>query len=156
MEAGGFTSFKQMVTVTVGAKVGLDVALSVGESSTIIEVSEPAVQVNTETQTLSTTVSQTELRELPTLTRNPYSLVALSGNASDAGAGGRGVGFAINGQRESSTNVLLDGSANNNEFSAGVGQQVPLDSVQEFSILRSLVSSPTTLLRNSGALRVEW
>jgi outer membrane receptor protein involved in Fe transport len=62
-------------------------------------------------------------------------LVATSGNVSDAGAGGRGVGFAINGQRESGTNVLLDGAANNNEFTAGVGQSVPLDSIQEFSIL---------------------
>ncbi|MBV9406699.1 MAG: TonB-dependent receptor, partial [Acidobacteriaceae bacterium] len=45
------------------------------------------------------------------------------------------VGFAINGQRSESTNVLLDGAANNNEFTASVGQAVPLDSVQEFSVL---------------------
>ena len=135
VEDSGFATFKQKLIVNVGAKVGVDVKLQIGQSTTVVEVTEAAVQVNTQTQTLSTTVSQTELRELPTLTRNPYALVALSGNASDAGAGGRGVGFAINGQRESSTNVLLDGAANNDEFSAGVGQQVPLDSVQEFSVL---------------------
>ena len=55
----------------------------------------------------------------------------VSGNTPD----GRGVGYAINGQRASSTNVLLDGIANNDEFGAGVGQSVPLDSVQEFSVL---------------------
>ena len=49
----------------------------------------------------------------------------------------RGAGVAINGQRESSTNILLDGASNNDEFSGNIGQQVPLDAVQEFSVLTS-------------------
>ena len=52
----------------------------------------------------------------------------------------RGVGYAINGQRTSSVNVLLDGSANNDEFTSAVGQSVPLDSVQEFSVVTSSFS----------------
>ncbi len=132
----GFTTFQQKVIVAVGTKVGLDVKLQVGQTGTVVQVTESAVKVNTETQTLSTVVDTQQLVELPTLTRNPYALVAISGNVSDAGAGGRGVmGFAINGQRQASTNVLLDGAANNDEFTASVGQAVPLDSVQEFSIL---------------------
>ena len=134
-EAPGFTTLQKGVEVTVGSRVALDLQLQVGQTGTTIEVAETATTVNTETQTLSSTLGQTELRELPTLTRDPYALVATSGNMSDAGAGGRGVGFAINGQRESGTNVLLDGSANNNEFNAGVGQSVPLDAIQEFSVL---------------------
>ena len=134
-EVSGFATLQQAVTVTVGGRVGLDLQLQVGATGTTIEVAENATTVNVATQTLSYTVDQTQLRELPTLTRSPYSLVAAAGNVSDAGAGGRGVGFAINGQRESGTNVLLDGSANNNEFNAGVGQSVPLDSIQEFSVL---------------------
>ena len=133
--ASGFVQIQQHVSATVGAKLALDLHLEVGKASTVVEVNAAAIQVNTETQTLSTVVDQTELRELPTLTRNPYSLVAISGNASDGGAMARGVGYAINGQRESSTNVLLDGAANNDEFTTGPGQSVPLDSIQEFSIL---------------------
>ena len=133
--APGFVQVQQRVTLTVGAKQALDLRLTVGQASTIVEVNASALQVNTETQTLSTVVDQNELRELPTLTRNPYALVAISGNASDGGSMLRGVGFAINGQRESSTNVLLDGAANNDEFNTGPGQSVPLDSIQEFSIL---------------------
>ena len=133
--ASGFVQVQQRVTTTVGAKTALDLHLEVGKASTVVEVTSAPVQVNTETQTLSTVVDQTELRELPTLTRNPYALVAVSGNVSDGGVMNRGVGFAINGQRESSTNVLLDGAANNDEFTTGPGQSVPLDSIQEFSIL---------------------
>ncbi len=123
------------MVVVVGSKIGLDVKLQLGQTGTTVEVTESTVQVNTENQTLSTVVSQRQLNELPTLTRNPYALVAISGNASDDSVGGRGVGFAINGQRPESTNVLLDGAANNDEFGATVGQAVPLDSVQEFSLI---------------------
>ena len=135
VDASGFATQERRINVAVGSRVGLDVQLQVGQTGTTIEVAEAATTVNTETQTLSSTVNESQLRELPTLTRNPYDLVATSGNVSDAGAGNRGVGFSINGQRESGTNVLLDGAANNNEFGAGVGQSVPLDSIQEFSIL---------------------
>jgi outer membrane receptor protein involved in Fe transport len=135
VDTPGFSTFKQNVQVTVGSTVGLDVRMQVGQANTVVQVTESSVAVNTETQTLSTTVTTKQLTDLPTLTRNPYALVALSGNASDAGAGNRGVGFAINGQREDSTNVLLDGAANNDEFNASVGQQVPLDAVQELSVL---------------------
>ena len=46
-------------------------------------------------------------------------------------------GVAINGLRATSTNLLLDGVPNNNEFAGDVGIRVPLDSVGEFSILTS-------------------
>ncbi len=128
--AQGFATFKQQVVLTVGGKAGIDARLELGQTGTVVEVSGAAVAVNTETQTLSTVVSSKQVTELPTLTRNPYALVAISGNASDDNAGGRGVGFAINGQRAESTNILLDGAANNDEFTASVGQAVPLDSVQ--------------------------
>jgi outer membrane receptor protein involved in Fe transport len=53
----------------------------------------------------------------------------------------RGTGYNINGQRSASTNILLDGSANNDEFTATVGQAVPLDSVQEFSVVTNNFSA---------------
>jgi len=130
VEESVFTTSKQTFAITVGEKLGLDVQLKVGQSETVVEVNEAVSPVNTETQTMSTAVSQTQQRELPTITRDPYALVALSGNVSNGGAGTRGVMYAIDGQRESSTNVLLDGAANNNDFSATVGQSVPLDSLQ--------------------------
>jgi len=135
--AQGFTQSQQRVTVTVGARIGQDFQLQVGTSTTIVEVSAAVTTVNTETQTLSQVVTENYIKELPNLTRNPYQFVALSGNASDSGMGTRGAGFSINGQREASTNLLLDGASNNDEFTGAIGQQVPLDSIQEFSVLTS-------------------
>ena len=135
--AEGFGQSQQHVTVTVGARIGQDFQLTVGGATTIVEVSAAASTVNTESQTLSQVVNENYIKELPNLTRNPYQFVALAGNVTDTGMGTRGAGFSINGQRESSTNLLLDGASNNDEFAGNIGQQVPLDSIQEFSVLTS-------------------
>jgi len=143
VEMPGFNSAKKQVVVPVGGVANLDFSLTVGAIQTTVVVSEQAVQVDTETQTLANIVTTKQVLDLPTLTRNPYDLVAIAGNASpidprDIAAGAnRGVGFNINGQRSSSTNVLLDGADNNDTFTASVGQSVPLDSVQEFSVVSS-------------------
>jgi hypothetical protein len=137
--APGFSAYKSRVSVAVGAKVGLDVKMEVGKSTTVVEVTETAaaVQVNKETQTITQILSTAQLNELPTVSRNPYALVVTSGNVSEDDPSGRGVGVAINGLRSAGTNVLLDGVANNDEFVAGVGQMVPIDSVQEMGITTS-------------------
>lgn len=137
VSAQGFSTRKQTVTVGVGARVGADFRLEVGTAATVVEVAAGAVQVNTETQTLGSTIDTQQVVELPSLTRNPYDFVATVPNVSPADPSGRGVGYAINGMRAAGTNVMLDGVPNNDEFTATVGQQVPLDSVQEYSVLTS-------------------
>jgi outer membrane receptor protein involved in Fe transport len=139
----GFNTAKKQIAVTVGGAITVDFPLTVGAAPTTVVVSDTAMQVNIESQNLSNVITTKQILDLPTLTRNPYDLVAISGNASpidprDVAAGAnRGVGFSLNGQRSSSTNVLLDGADNNDTYTANVGQSVPLDSVQEFSVVTS-------------------
>jgi outer membrane receptor protein involved in Fe transport len=135
--ANGFAQMDRKVKVAVGTRVGQDFKLELASATATVDITEGSVQINTETQTLSQVITQNEIRELPNLTRNPYQFVALAGNVSDAGLGTRGAGVSINGQRESSTNILLDGGSNNDEYNGNIGQQIPLDAVQEFSVLTS-------------------
>ena len=135
VESTGFAKSQRTVVVAVGTRLGQDIKLALATTTTEVEVTGNYAGLNTETQTLGQVVTESEIRELPNLTRNAYQFVALAGNVSDVGMGTRGAGFSINGQRESSTNILLDGASNNDEFTSGIGQQVPLDSVQEFSVL---------------------
>ncbi|HEX4230182.1 MAG TPA: carboxypeptidase regulatory-like domain-containing protein [Bryobacteraceae bacterium] len=140
----GFSTFKSRVTVAVGTKVGLDVKLQLGQTGTVVQVSESAVVVNTETQTIQQTLSTRQLTQLPSLNRNPYtSFVITAGNVSEDDPSGRGVGVAINGLRSAGTNVLLDGVANNDEFDGTYGQTVPLDSVEEVGIETSNFTAET-------------
>ena len=137
LSASGFSTQKKRVTVDVGAAVTMDAKMEVGQTSTTVEVNAGAVQVNTESQMVSNTISTQQVTELPSLTRNPYDFVATVPNVTSDVQSGRGVGYAVNGMRSSSTNVMLDGVANNDDFTATVGQQVPLDSVQEYQVVTS-------------------
>jgi outer membrane receptor protein involved in Fe transport len=141
-ELSGFSKKQIRTTVSVGATVAVNVQMQVGQQSEVVTVvGETQAAINTSTQDIATTVTETQLRELPTITRNAYDLVQLSGQASYDAESARGTGYAINGARSASTNILLDGSANNDEFTSTVGQAVPLDSVQEFSVITSNFSA---------------
>jgi outer membrane receptor protein involved in Fe transport len=141
----GFSTKQIKVTLPVGATIDVDASLQVGEQTEIVNVVGETELINTTTQDIATNVDERQIRELPTITRNPYDLVQLSGNVNDSayvdGGSQRGVLYSINGQRAASTNVLLDGSANNDEFTAGVGQDVPLEAVQEFTVITSNFSA---------------
>lgn len=126
------------VEVTVDSRIEVNLTLQVGLTSTVIEVvGEGGAVVNTESSEISTTVTAGPMTELPTLNRNPYSLAVIAPTVSEDDPSGRGVGVSMNGQRSAGTNVLLDGAANNDEFTASVGQQVPMDSLEELSIVTS-------------------
>jgi hypothetical protein len=138
VSASGFESVARKVDVPVGGTLDASVQLKIGNATTTVEVvgTTDANSVNTENQTMSQTITEQQLTELPTSpTRNPYALVATSGNVTEDMQSARGAGFAINGQRSASTDILLDGAENVDTFTASVGQPVPLDSVQEFSVL---------------------
>jgi outer membrane receptor protein involved in Fe transport len=138
VEAQGFEKFERVVTVNVSTNIDISPSLVVGATSTVVEVSATSadVAVNTENQTISTVITSNDLENLPTTAdRNPYALVANSNNVTEDSNSNRGAGFSINGQRSASTSILLDGAENVDAYTAQVGQPVPLDSVQEFSVL---------------------
>lgn len=141
-QGASFAASTQRVEVSTGARVSLETKLGIQQlAGEVNVVAQGGVEVNTTTQELSDVVSGTQIRELPTLTRNAYDLVGISGNVNPDNASGRGTGFSINGQRSSSTNILLDGGENVDNFTAVVGQNIPLDAVQEFRVITSNFSA---------------
>lgn len=139
----GFGVFKQSVAVSPGGRAAMDVKLEAkGAGETIEVVAHSDVAVDTQTSAISQTVNQTQVSQLPSLTRDPYDFVQTMGNVnqdSASGTGGsdqvvRGAGVSINGQRSSSTDALLDGGENVDLYTTKVGQAVPLDSVSEYSV----------------------
>jgi|KBSMisStaDraftv2_1062788.scaffolds.fasta_scaffold01084_14 outer membrane receptor protein involved in Fe transport len=142
----GFKTATQRVQVTVGAAATVDSKLELGALTETVAVTAAPTTINISNAEVATTVREEQIRELPTLTRNPYDLVALAGNVTERppdtpSTSRRGTGFSLNGLRASGTNILLDGGANNNEFNTIVGQEVPLDSVQEFSVVSNNFSA---------------
>ena len=152
VQGGNFKASNQRVQVTIGSKVSVDTQLALTEvtGETVSVIASEGVEVNTQTAEVSNIVTGTQIRELPTLTRNPYDLIGLANNVSNddpgpavpgVGVSGRGAGFNINGLRAASTNVLLDGVDNNNVYYASLGQNIPLDAVGEFRVVTSNFSA---------------
>lgn len=152
VQAGNFKPSNQRVQVTIGSKVSVDTQLALTEvvGASVSVIASEGVEVNTQTAEVSNIVTGTQIRELPTLTRNPYDLIGLANNVSNddpgpavpgVGVSGRGAGFNINGLRAASTNVLLDGVDNNNVYYAALGQNIPLDAVGEFRVITSNFSA---------------
>ena len=152
VQGGNFKASNQRVQVTIGSKVSVDTQLALTEvtGETVSVIASDGVEVNTQTAEVSNIVTGTQIRELPTLTRNPYDLIGIANNVSNddpgpavpgVGVSGRGAGFNINGQRAASTNVLLDGVDNNNVYYAALGQNIPLDAVGEFRVVTSNFSA---------------
>ncbi|MGH9839017.1 MAG: carboxypeptidase regulatory-like domain-containing protein, partial [Blastocatellia bacterium] len=137
--ANGFLPGVRKFQVTVGTRNVLNFALKVApanatpDAPVAIESSDLAVEQSS--QTLATLVTQKQIRDLPTLTRNPYDLVLLAGNVAPLDPARRSSEVAINGQRAASINFLQDGQVNNSQFAGRAGQRVPLESVQEFSVV---------------------
>src|SRR5258705_5120199 len=150
----GFSDYKVRVQVTVGSFVTVNAQLSVSAVTGSIEVvGAGGTEINTQSQEVSQSISPNMVQTLPSLTRNPYDFVALAGNVSGgdrsmatnnpqlASGGGqntvgyRGIGFSINGQRQTGTEILVDGVENVNVFDATIGLLIPQDAVQEFRVI---------------------
>lgn len=154
LASGGFGAYTGKAEVTVGGRLTLDVRLQPSASMETVNVTgEAGVAVNTQTQEVSQVVNTQQVAQLPSLTRNPYDFVTIAGNISagdkvtssgatsttgDQNGTTRGVGFSLNGQRSTGTEILLDGVENNDTYLTGPALlQIPIDSVQEYRVITS-------------------
>lgn len=152
--ASGFASATQDVSVTVGSTntVSAKLAVSGGKTEVVVNADNFA-GVQLEKAEVSSVLETEQIQSLPTLDRNPYNLVAFSGNLSaDPTAQSRGVGFNISGSRSTSVDILLDGAENTDLYAVGIGQTVPLDATSEIRIVTS--TSGAEYGRGAGAVNV--
>ncbi len=153
----GFTTAVSKVTLSVGAKQELNIALAVGETNTTVEVAATAQQIELTSSTVSDEVSSTTMRELPLNGRDWASLAQLEPGVVEArthldvshvgGGGGRGFGdqLSIGGGRPTQNSYRLDGVVVNDYSNAGpgsvLGKNLGVDGIQEFTVLTSNYSA---------------
>ena len=91
VQSASFERYTAKVQITVGSHLTLDPKLSVSGAATQVEVlGEGGTEVNTQTQDLSQVISEEQVSQLPSLSRNPYDFVALAGNISSGDNSSRG------------------------------------------------------------------
>jgi outer membrane receptor for ferrienterochelin and colicin len=137
VEAPGFkTVSNNGVTANAGTISHVDFKLQIGKTSEVIEVTGAMSDVNTEDSKLATTVSSTQINNLPLNGRNVFDLMQLSAGAVNV----QGVDFenghdtVVNGLREDFNGFLVNGVSN--KGLSGGAVNVPIeDSVEEFQQL---------------------
>src|SRR5438034_2732616 len=151
--APGFSTAVAKLTLTVGQKQELNLALMVGTLSEAVEVTSAAPLVDLASSTISGNVSATTLRELPLNGRDWASLAALQPGVAfvrthplgTQASRGLGIHMTISGGRPTQNSYRLDGAVVNDYSNAGpgsvLGQNLGVDAIQEFSVLTSNYSA---------------
>ncbi len=150
-EAPGFASAEaKNITVSVGGRQHIDLTLNVGQASaTTVEVSDVALQLETETSERGETISGYQTEALPLVSRNYSDLLALVTGSRQAPTEQtttavtslvRAGSYNINGLRSMFNNFLLDGMDNNayGESNQGFDNQIiqpTPDAVAQFQVV---------------------
>ena len=150
--------------VAVGGRQRIDLTLTVGKAdATTVEVSDVALQVETETSERGQTISGYQTEALPLVSRNFSDLLALVTGSRQAPTAAttssisslvREGAYNVNGQRSMFNNYLLDGMDNNayGESNQGFDNQIIAiapDSVAQFNVVTNNESAEYG--RSSGA-----
>lgn len=149
-EHSGFsTAVADNVTVSVGARQRIDLTLQVGKNSTTVEVSDVALELQTESSENGENVTGYQTAAFPLVSRNYSDLLALVPGSRQAPTEAmtssvdslvRAGSYNVNGQRSMFNNFLLDGLDNNayGESNQGFDNQIiaiPPDSVAQWDVV---------------------
>jgi Carboxypeptidase regulatory-like domain/TonB dependent receptor len=142
-EAPGFKSISNNnVVLNAGVIAHVDFKMQIGKTSEVVEVTGEIATVNTEDSKLSTTVTSTQISNLPLNGHNVYDLMQLAPGAVNV----TGVDFenghntVVNGVREDFNGFLING-VSNKDLSGGVNNVPIQDTVAEFQQLQLNVSA---------------
>jgi outer membrane receptor protein involved in Fe transport len=143
VEAQGFRPYKlENVAVDPSRTVDLRaITLTLAPTATSVEVSASVQTVQTTSTEISNTVTMDQIRRLPVGDRDPLAFIA-----TQAGVASTQFSVNINGQRESFSNVTLDGVNIQDNYLRDNGLSFTpnlllLDQVQEFTVTTALSSS---------------
>ena len=163
-ERSGFnTAVADNILVSVGARQHIDLTLAVGQTATTVEVSDVALQIETETSERGQTVSGYQTEALPLVSRNFSDFLAVVTGSRQAPTAAttssisslvREGAYNVNGQRSMFNNFLLDGMDNNayGESNQGFDNQIIAiapDSVAQLNVVTNNESAEYG--RSSGA-----
>jgi hypothetical protein len=153
VEARGFKTVNKTGTVLeVGTPLVVDASLEVGQANEIINIEGGYERIQSSNATIGNVVEQKTIESLPLNGRNPLSLIVLEPGVTQRSSGGAGSGIHVNGSRDRSFNVTIDGiDANESSVPNPVSNIYRLnpDNVQEYKVVTNNATASEG--RNSGA-----
>jgi hypothetical protein len=144
--AKGFQSFEQTgIVVNVSSTVRVDIKLTVGAETQTVTVEADALQVQTDSNVVSTLISSEQISEIATENRNFAALASLGLGVSSAlpdsntpSSVAANFTISVNGLRQSHNIWLIDGGEADDRGGAGGMDIMPSqDAIAEFNMLTS-------------------
>lgn len=147
--ATGFsTAVVSDVVVSVGQKRRLDVQLTAGDVSAQVDVIDTPALLQTESASIGQVITDRQLTQLPTSSRNIYSFLTLDSTVNSGPTGNAeafriesGGSLSISGSRPSSVTFKMDGAANNDPTFGTPTITPSIDSVKEFQLQNNAYSA---------------
>ena len=141
VEAPGFKHLERKdLVLNVDQSASLKLTMELGKAAETVEVTGDAPLLETESSALGQVVNNKSIVDLPLNQRNPFSLILLvPGVTGSSSAINNGLAFNVNGGRQGTTQVLLDGvpSAPPNDSFNALAIFPSVDAVQEFKVQTS-------------------
>src|SRR5271165_1413549 len=143
----GFEESTRPVTLTVGADFDLPFSLTVGQMATKVQVSADAPVIEAARTQIASTISQTEVQNLPLSGRSYFDIALFVPGVSPTNTAANqlfaetsampGQGISVGSQRNFSNSFIIDGVSANDDAAGVAGTFVGLDVVQEFQVVTS-------------------
>jgi hypothetical protein len=144
VEAKGFqTALRPAFELVLNQVARIDVQMVIGAVSQVVEVTSSTPLLQTETTEISTHIDHVVAENIPLLTRNYGQLTLLTPGAVSTNPGAFTSGQNtfqvgrpyINGNREQTSNYILDGIDNNQHDNNEVAYSPSPDAIQEFNLI---------------------
>jgi Carboxypeptidase regulatory-like domain/TonB dependent receptor len=144
LEAKGFqTAVRPAFALVLNQVARVDIQMTVGSMSQTVEVSAATPVLQTETTEISTHIDHVVTENIPLVTRNYGQLTLLTPGAVSTNPGSFSSGQNtfqvgrpyINGNREQTSNYILDGVDNNQHDNNEVAYSPNVDAIQEFNLI---------------------
>jgi hypothetical protein len=146
-EPSGFAAASQEIQLTVGSAFDLTLQVSMGQTSTSVNVSDQAPVLEQNRSQISETISQAEINNLPFSGRNYLDLALLAPGVSPTSTNSVqifaetapivGQGYSVNSQRNFSNSFVVDGLSANDDAAGLAGNSYSMDVVREFQVVTS-------------------
>ena len=160
--SGGFQSFSESkVQIVAGDRRRVDAQLKVGASSQTVNVEAQASALQTDSSSLLSSVSQSEVQDIPLNGRNFVNLVQVQPGVSQGSPTSfvngtrlddlrQSASYSANGQEETFNNNMIDGADNNERQVGTIAVHPSIDSIAGLTVYTN--DYPADVSRTAGAV----
>src|SRR5207245_1136971 len=159
VQKDGFKTFATIVTIVVGVTTSISPKLELGQVSSIVEVKESALTVDTSQSSVQGLITSSQIERLPLNGRNFLDLATQEPGVQTVDGGdfdptkNQMVGVSIGGRSGRSTRIQVDGVDITDETVGTTTANISNETIQEFQVSRSTLDASADLT-SSGAINI--